>query len=392
MVVVGNSVYKAITQKNLPSQNTISGLLPYYSTPVEIKTASNVGKIELQFIDEIDLRFESLNKNSNYSLEFSQDSKQLLVKKYDLDANFNRQSSQIAQIDVSNRSTLNFFSEKNQDILFDKNGKLLSLTKTFYSDNLNKGLVLSREGEDLWSFQSEQTNRGSVWQVYNSPLYLTKRNWLAIHLYNPIDILGKHQIKIFNLDTNTEIHNFEVKPFKDLKSNKNEDYIFATDPLRFDGDFIDVVTGKIMNIDNRSYILSSILIDSDQQFRFITSSTKDLQIKNSGRYIPFGETVRNLKIWDISDGSLVGVIETFDEDLSEIESTNDNRFLITASLEEKIRFIDLTEKTEVLALIPQQKIDPKNNAPAFKIALSPDQKTLVGIGQDGKLRFWQVRY
>ena len=392
MVVISDSVYKAILQKNQPNQNTISGLLPYYSMPVGIKSTNQTAKIESTFIDQLDLKLSNLKSNSNYSLEFSPDSKQLLVKKYNLDSNFNQQNNQIAQIDVSNRSIVNSFSEKNQDKFFDKQNNLIDLNKTFYPDeSLNKGLVLSQNGEGVWDFQTEKTNRGSVWQIYSSPLYLPKRNWLILHLYDPIEILSKHQIKVYNLDTKKLVYDLEVKPFKDLKTNIGEDFIYTSDSVRFDSDFINMATGKLVNIDNGSYILSSNLVDINGQFRYVTSSTKDLQIKNSGKYIPLGESVRNLKVWSIQDKSLVDKIEVADEELSDIEATSDARFLITASNSEKIHFIDLVSKKETLTLIPSQNVDIKNNTPSFKIALSPDQKTLVGVGQDGKLKFWQVK-
>jgi len=196
---------------------------------------------------------------------------------------------------------------------------------------------------------------------------------------------------IFNLDTKKEVYNLAVKPFKDLKTNENEDFVYTWDPVRFDTDFIDVATGKIVNIDNGSYILSSHLVNANGQFRFITSSSKDTQIQNTGKYISLGETVRNLKVWNLGDKSLIDKIEIVDEEMSDMEAMSDTRFLITASNLEKVHFIDLAEKHEVLTLAPNQNIDPKNAAPSFKIALSPDQKTLVGIGQDGKLKFWQVR-
>ncbi len=109
----------------------------------------------------------------------------------------------------------------------------------------------------------------------------------------------------------------------------------------------------------------------------------DLATSPDGKWLASASSDRSVRIWRISDLSVVDVIKDHDGELASVRFSNCGKFLITASDDKTIKLID-TSSFEVIHTFTGHQNG------IWRAIFSPDSKRIASSSQSGQIIVWDV--
>jgi len=238
-----------------------------------------------------------------------------------------------------------------------------------FANHTNWVYTLTMSPDGMHMISGSQDASLELWDINTGIVSKTYKHSYGIYssayINNTHIVAGSDRIiSIWDTNGNNVKNISTATKINSLKATKNGKYIIAGD---LNGDI------KLYNITDGS--LSMTLSGH-------TGAVNALDLTKDGKYIVSGSSDDSIKIWDIATGSLNATINAHTNDINALLITPNQKYIVSGSSDNTIKLWDMQNQTLIRTFTGQLDIQ--------SLAISPNGKYIYSGSSDGTINEWDL--